>query len=208
MPRYLVIDTETSGLFNFALPADAPEQPRLASFTALEFDTDTTPPDETPEMFSTLVRPDGWEIAPEVTAINGLTTQTCMDTGVSIGSVLAYYTEKVLTGWIVVAYNAQFDTKVIRGEYRRANLPDLFEQTPNICLMRAAHKLKIEKAGEKKKGFPKLSDVIRHFFREDIEGPHHSEIDALAALRILRKMIPMNALPAPEVHYAKNRPMP
>ncbi|MEY4951800.1 MAG: hypothetical protein RL299_224, partial [Pseudomonadota bacterium] len=37
---YLVIDTETSGLFDFKKPADDPSQPRLASLAMIWADDD------------------------------------------------------------------------------------------------------------------------------------------------------------------------
>lgn len=36
--KFLVIDTETSGLFDFKTPADGPGQPRMASFAAIHLD--------------------------------------------------------------------------------------------------------------------------------------------------------------------------
>ena len=38
--KYVVIDTETSGLFDFSKPADAEGQPRLASLAMVFLDQD------------------------------------------------------------------------------------------------------------------------------------------------------------------------
>jgi DNA polymerase III epsilon subunit-like protein len=202
MTKYAVLDTETSGLFDFKLPADAPTQPRLCAITLILTDDDIEPI----ETYSALIKPDGWTVSEEITAVNGLTTERCEADGVPILEALARYTDAVKAGYVVVAFNAQFDTKVMRGEFRRAGLPDLFEETPNICAMRASKGLGVEKAGEKKGGFPKLSDVYRHFFFKELDAAHTSLSDATACLEIFRKLVQIGAAPAPEVHYAKNRP--
>ncbi len=202
MTNYLVIDTETSGLPDYKLPADDPSQPRLASFSAIETD-DTLEP---LTVYDRLIQPDGWEISAEITAINGLTTDRCQAEGVPVSLVLAYYAEKINAGYVVVAYNAQFDCKILRGEMRRAGQDDLFELTRNICAMRSCDGLKIEKAGEKKGGFPKLSDAYRHFYNEEMPEHHTAPGDAAACLAIFQKLMKYGFAKEPAVHYAKNPP--
>jgi DNA polymerase III epsilon subunit-like protein len=200
--HYLVLDCETSGLFDFAQPADAPGQPRLASL-ALVFLDDTLAAGRIVHHF---IRPDGWTMSPEVTAINGLTTEFLMEHGKPIKEVLAEYSGHVLCGAVVVAFNAQFDTKVLRGELRRAGLPDLFEATRNICVMRAcAPVCRVPKKTGSGYKFPKLAEACT-FFGITNTGAHSALGDALAAAEILRHLAKANLLPAPEVHYAKAKP--
>ena len=200
--KYLIVDTETSGLFDFSKPADAEGQPRLAALTMIPADDNGFHLDD---VRTTLIRPDGWTISPEITALNGLTTKRCADEGRPVAIVLEEYTTLVLQERAVVAYNAQFDTKVLRGELRRAGMPDLFEQTPNICLMRACHKLGIKKASGKG-GYPALADAHRHFFGGDPPEQHTSLADATSAALIWRELKERGQLPEAAVHYAKNRP--
>jgi DNA polymerase III subunit epsilon len=202
MTKYLVVDTETSGLFDFKLPADAPTQPRLCGITMILTD-ETLEPNET---YTVLIKPDGWTISPEITAINGLTTERCEAEGVPLADALAEYAGAIKDGYVVVAWNAQFDTKVMRGEFRRLGLPDLFEETPNICAMRSSTGLGIEKAGAKKGGFPKLSDAYAHFFKRGMVDAHNSLSDAAACLEVFRELVKLGVAKAPEVHYAKVRP--
>lgn len=208
MPRYLVIDTETSGLPLYAKKgepppsADAPSQPRLASFTAIA----TTPDLEIDEemSISTLIKPDGWVMSEGATAVNSLTTEQCEAEGLPVRDVLAIYSEYIETGWVIVTFNAQFDTKVMRGELRRAGMPDLFERTLNICAMRAAMKLGVQKTGDKKGGFPKQPDVYRHFYGQEPTDQHTSFGDAKACLAIFRKLVEIGAAPEPSILYAKS----
>lgn len=202
MPSYFVFDVETTGLLNFKLPADHPDQPRLAAVTfimvneRLEVEDDQT----------FLVQPDGWTISEEITAINGLTTEECEQNGVPILQVLETYRVLVQDDHrVAVAFNAQFDLKQIRSELRRAGLPDLFEETPNICTMRPCRGLGIEKINGKK-GQPGLADCYRHFYGTIPEVQHRSHADATSCLMVFRKLVQLGLAPEALVHYAKERP--
>lgn len=204
MPRYLILDTETSGLHMYAkkgeppIPADHPDQPRLASVAMLGLD-ENLEMDELAEF--TLIRPEGWEIKPDAAAVNGLTTERCLAEGINVRHALASYTRQIRDERrIVVAFNAQFDTKIMRGELRRAGMDDLFMITPNICAMRAAMKLGVQKRGEKKGGFPKLSDVYWHFFQHEIPDAHDARADVMATVEIFRELMKIGACPEPAVH--------
>ncbi len=204
MPQYMILDVETTGLFDFKKPADAEDQPRLCSVAAICVGEDIGEPLE--QSFSTLIKPDGWTIAPEITAINGLTTDRCEAEGRPIRDVLEQYAALIESGHIAVAFNAQFDLKQMRGEMRRAGMDDLFERTPNICTMRACRPLGIEKAGAKKGGFPKLADAFRHFYGKEPPAQHDALADATTCLMIFRKLMASGACPEPAVHYAKEPP--
>lgn len=202
MTKYAFLDVETSGLFDFKKPADDPSQPYMASFAMLLTDEAL----EVTHTIDLLIYPDGWEISPEVTQINGLTTDACRQNGVPITEAMAAYTEAVREGYVMVSYNAQFDLKCCRSSLRRLGLPDLFEETPNICAMRASKSLGVEKQGAKKGGFPRLTDVYFHFFKRPMEGAHTALSDATACLEVFRELMKIGACPPPAVHYAKEKP--
>ncbi len=200
--RYLVIDTETSGLFDFAQPADADGQPRMASLAMIFLNAELATESEV-QMF---VRPDGWEMNPEAGAINGLTTEHLREVGIPIADILRLYVEAVDNGCIVVSFNAQFDTKVLRGELRRAKLDDRFEKTPTICTMRASTDIvKAPKKSGKGWKFPKLHEACAHFEINN-EGAHSALHDARACAQILRYLSAMGACPEPAVYFAKEKP--
>lgn len=205
---YIIIDVETSGLYIYKNPdgtphpADAPDQPRVAEFAMIKCDDDFNIISE----YQAYIKPDGWEMTPETTAINGLKTEELALTGLPIVEVLAQYHDAIRSGHIVVAHNAQFDAKAMRGESRRVGVPDLFEETLNVCTMRSATKLdpKVKKANGKG-GFPSLADVAAHF-----NIPHsetHSAIDdARTTVLIAKALKEIGKLLAPDVHHAKNHP--
>ncbi len=56
--KFMVLDTETTGLFDFKLAADDPTQPRMATAAIILLDTI----DAEPREFGFMVKPDGWEM--------------------------------------------------------------------------------------------------------------------------------------------------
>lgn len=204
--KYAVIDTETNGLpiykdaSGVPVPADDPRQPRLAHL-ALILVGDDLVEERSIDLY---VRPDGWRMTEDATAVNGLTDEFLAENGAPIIDVLDQYTRVVDAGYVIVAYNAQFDCKQMRGELRRAGLDDRFESTPNICVMRASMKLGVKKAGGGG-GFPKLSDVCAHL-GIDLKDEHTAGGDARAALEVFRHLHSIGGLPEARVHYAKVAP--
>ena len=200
--KYLVIDTETSGLFDFSQPADADGQPRMASLAMIGLREDLT------EDFAVqyFVKPEGWAMNEEAAKINGLSMEHLNEVGVSVRVLLDSYLGYVDDGHVVVAFNSQFDTKVLRGELRRAKLDDRFEKTPTICTMRASTDIvKMPKAGKPGYKFPKLAEACKHFGIVN-EGAHSALHDARACAEILRRLVAMKRCPEPKVFFAKERP--
>jgi DNA polymerase III subunit epsilon len=201
--KYLVIDTETTGLFDFSRPADAEGQPRLCSIAFV------IAKEKGQELESEhfMVRPDGWSIeGTEAQTVNRLTDDQLRTCGVPVREVLEHYTELILDdGLIVCAFNAQFDTKVMRAELRRAGMDDLFDRTPNICLQRASVPYKDQGLKLSRGRYARLSDVCE-FFGIANAMAHDALSDALATCEVLQRLIADGKLPAPAVHFAKERP--
>lgn len=205
---YVVIDVETSGLYIYKNadgtphPADAPDQPRLAELAIIFCDDGFNVERE----YQAYIQPDGWEMTAEATAINGLTTDDLILNGVPLPMVLAVYHTAILSGRVVLAHNAQFDCKSLRGESRRLGIPDLFEETFNVCTMRSAMKVipKIKKLNGKG-GFPGLVDVAAYY---GIPHPEtHSALDdARTTILVAKALHEGGWLLAPDVHRAKNHP--
>lgn len=199
---YLIIDTETTGLFDFTKPADAPGQPYLAELAMVRTDAEVVMEDI--ETF--LIKPEGWVMPAAAGAVNGLTTERLEAEGVPVAYALDAYVKAVGEGYIVAAFNAQFDTKIMRAALRRAGRPDMFETTPNICIMRALTGVcKIPKKDGKGIKNPKLSEALAYFKIEGHAG-HSAHGDAYSAYQLLKWLKRLDLMPVPEVKYAKNRP--
>jgi len=203
MQKYMIFDTETNGLFDFSKPADADGQPRLASLAMIILDGDLKV--ESAETY--FVKPDGWKMTEGATAVNGLTDEYLEANGIPIEEVLLKYSEIVDAGIDLYAFNAQYDTKVMRSEFRKLGLDDRFEQTKNTCIMKALIDVcQIPRKSGKAFKYPKLVEACAHF---GIDFPNqHTEMgDATVTMELLKKLIELDMLPEPEVHYAKKRPV-
>ena len=205
--KFAVFDTETTGLFQFKdqttgepIPADAPGQPRMASFAAILTDERGVEIERT----KFFVKPDGWTINDTYAAeVNGLTDEFLNANGVPVAEVLDYWAKLIERGLIAAAFNAQFDCKMMRAELRRAGRDDLFEKTKNVCLMRALAPYKREGLCIMR-GMVKLSEACSYFGIIN-ENAHDAMADAEAARGILERLIADRRLPEPKVHLAKAR---
>lgn len=183
-PKYAILDTETSGLFDYSKPADAEGQPRLASFAMICVD------DLLQEFlaFDFLIQPNGWIMSPEAEKINGLSNDRLAAYGVEIKKVLDLYMETLSQGYTVAAFNAPYDLKVMRGELRRAQMLDLFDTTQSFCVMRALTDVcRVPRATGSGYKFPSLAQACAHF---KIEQPaaHSAMGDANSVLELMRRM--------------------
>lgn len=216
MLKFEAFDTETTGLpLRGArgappIPADHPHQPRVVSFAGIK--CDDLGREVSRQKF--YVKPEGWTVqeftdrqlaANQKTAvsINGLTDEFLNDNGVPISDVLDYYEDSVKSGLIISAFNAQFDTKMMRGELRRAGRDDLFEETSNICAMRALAPY-ADRGLCISRGYVKLSEAAE-FFGFPLDN-HEVMSDTIGVQKILEILIRDGLLPEPKILRAKNHP--
>jgi DNA polymerase III subunit epsilon len=201
---YAVFDTEGTGLFRYDQPADAAGQPRLASLTLIYVDADLNVERE----YSVFVRPDvnDYAMTEGAQKAHGLTVEFLNEHGIPVTEALTEYLSAIDNGRIMVAHNSQHDMKQLRAELRRAGMQDRFEDSPNICTMRAMTDVcKIPPKGNRG-GYkwPALSEALLFIGAENL-GDHSAINDAKGALELLRYLKKHNALPEAAVHYAKGR---
>lgn len=174
--KFAVIDTETSGLFDFKLPADASGQPRLAHFCMVLTDENL----QETKTVDLLVKPEGWVMSAEAMAVNNLTMEYLLRCGQPVAESLDAYEIAISMGFTIAAFNVAYDAKIMRGELRRAGRSDIYEQTPTFCVMRAAQKV----IGGK---VPSLARACEHFGIPQTAA-HTALDDARCALRVMQKM--------------------
>ncbi len=198
--KFCVFDTESTGLFDYKLPADDPSQPRLASAAFILLDGIHAEPRE----FGFLVKPDGWVMTAEAEAVNGLSMEILEAGGTPVADVLDFWAGIIGDGYNIAAYNAQHDCKMIRSELRRAGRDDLFTRTRNSCLMRPMTSAMKGQRASGAKGWPKLAEACE-FFGIERGGAHTAMGDARDAMHVLRALFERQLLPYPDVHFAKGK---
>lgn len=194
---YIIIDTETSGLFRRRDPitkevirSDAPGQPRMAEFGAVMLDNDFNIMDE----YQSYIQPVGWDhdMSQEAIDVHGLTMDFLREHGKPVELALNVYTNAIeIEKRIVIGFNQQHDGRMMRAELRRAGMPDLFEITPNICAMRSITtnmKGQIKKLNGKG-GFPRLIDACAHFNIPYDEAKRHTALEDARVTAHLAKLL-------------------
>lgn len=175
----LFFDTETTGMVNFRIPEDHPDQPRLVQVAALLVDVEG----RTVGQIDAIVEPVGFAIPRAATAIHGITTEHACASGVDIRSALSLFGQFCQRATLVVAHNVAFDVAVMRAEYRRAGLADRVGSLRRYCTMRAAMKLVKYKDARGRRKWPTLSETYRHFYGVDLAGAHDAMSDVIACRR-------------------------
>lgn len=228
--KFIVLDTETSGIMDYKRPADAEGQPRVAEVALIYLDENLKVERE----YQAYVQPDGWEVEPGAYAINGLTVDFLLENGVPIEMPLAVYSQAILEGRSVIAHGAQFDCKMMRAELRRLEAKtaaeqkrdvdegaDLFEKTRSLCIMHGllSHakqtgrwlnkydpegNVLLTKAGTPAGGMPKLTDACRYYSIPLPEKAHGALDDARVAALIFKAMVDEGFDREAIVHYSKN----
>jgi DNA polymerase III subunit epsilon len=198
----LCFDTETNGLPDYKAPSDAPHQPHMVQFGAVLCHLETG---EELHAVKHLVRPDGWEISPEMTAIHGISQEQAMAEGIPEADVAAVYWELVHKASMRVAFNLAFDDRIMRSALLRAGKDrgeiDALKDAPKFCAMQGSRKLvnlaptdKMMAAGFKTAKNPNLSEAYQFFFDEELMDAHTALADCRACARIffhIRQKVPL-----------------
>lgn len=186
----LFYDTETTGFINEGKPVDHPSQPYLVQLAAL-----LVRPDGRVIAGMSLIVDNGVEIPAAAAAVHGITTEAAASLGVSPATALSAFAHFYQRADLCVAHNMRFDKKVMEAaiarSYRRVKPLD----KPSFCTMEAATPIinlpptdRMKKAGFNKPKPPKLSECIKYFFDEALEGAHDALIDVAACKRVYFKI--------------------
>jgi DNA polymerase III epsilon subunit-like protein len=145
--------------------------------------------------FSTLIRPEGWEIAPGAQRVHGISTKKALKRGVPVATVLPAFDVELEAAGLIVAHNLEFDQTIMTAEFIRAGLPHHFDEVKGFCTMRGTTEychLTPKKYGEYK--WPKLSELHAICTGKPHAGAHDAMGDAEAVVRCLRALQKAQAL--------------
>jgi DNA polymerase III subunit epsilon len=198
---FLAFDTETQGLPLFREPSDHPDQPHIVQFAALLIDPETRAESRCVDL---IVRPDGWTISPEVSAIHGITHERAMDEGVPEAQVREAYLDMLGVSHLRIAHNTPFDDRIMRICMLRGGIArdaiEILEARDKFCTMRAASDImklppteRMARAGFSKPKPPRLEECIEFFFGEKMEGAHNALFDTRACARVYWHLMDMKA---------------
>lgn len=183
----LFFDTESNGLPNMKIPpGDAAGQPNIVQLAAMLTDNEGALMAE----ISFLVKPEGWTISKELSAIHGITTEMCEMYGLSIKGILSIFSRMALNASSLVAHNIRFDLFMLEIEAARTGV---FIELPKqyYCTMKSATNVvkipptpKMASCGMTCFKNPNLAETYRHFFGVDFEDAHNALADVRACKEI------------------------
>ena len=191
---WVFIDTETTGKALMREGPEHPGQPRIVQLACQLYAPDRKLVAE----FSTLVKPDGFTIPADATAIHGISTEDATAYGLKIATALGVLCQFIKRAKLLVAHNAMFDCRVIHSELLRLKNADMllaFMECERHCTMEASTPaLKIPskyRAGEFK--WPKLQEAHQHFLGRQFDDAHDAMADVRACAAVYFAMNPSPA---------------
>lgn len=189
----LFYDTETTGLPDYRSPSEAEHQPHIVQFAAILVDPKTKIERASIDL---IIKPNGYEIPKKVSDIHGITNEIAHTCGVGERYVTNIFLGLRERATLEVAHNISFDRRIMRiaGVRELAMSRDEVERSEtkaSFCTMKAALHIvnlpptqRMLAAGFSGPKQPKLSECIKHFFNEDLDGAHNALVDVRACARL------------------------
>lgn len=190
--KTLILDTESTGLFDYRKRADEEGQPRIAQIAMLLVEaSDDWSQVHTETDCDFLIRPDGWEMPADLAEKlgHGITQERLLADGIPIADALDRYTNLFDQVELIAGFNVEYDLKLVRGELRRLGRPDRYAERPVFCAMRAATPLcAIPRKNGRGFKFPKLAEAVEILCGAPITGAHNAAHDAQSSLSVIRAL--------------------
>lgn len=175
---YLFFDTETTGLpQGFGRPAEDLDAWSTARLVQLSWIVDR---DGEEIGFSDLIiRPDGFEIPQEASAIHGITQIEAMAKGAELKRAVYYFLGAARMADVVVGHNIEFDLGVVGAELIRTWGKNYLDEVVKEDTMKASVDFcQIPSARGYK--WPKLMELYTKLFGKEFDDAHDSMNDVRA----------------------------
>lgn len=182
----LFYDFETSGLPLFSEPSEHPDQPHIVQVGAQLVNMDTR---VVVQSLDVIVRPNGWSIPEDVSAIHGITTEMACDMGVPEDIAV----EMLLALWkpdaprLRIGHNQQFDARIMRIGLMRflgEQMADIWKAGEAQCtqilatpILKLPPTAKMKAAGRGHHKSANLREAYEYFTGKPLSGAHNAMVD-------------------------------
>lgn len=136
-----------------------------------------------------VIKPDGFVVSTESTAIHGITNAYAVENGCSIHDVFKALGDVLPLCCTLIAHNIDFDMHILKSELFRYGYKDLIRQidaTHHVCTMKKGKEVM------KKRTFPKLQVLYKFLYDEDMENAHNAQYDTYYCFKCYTKMFPLD----------------
>ena len=185
----LAFDTETTGLPLFKEPSEHPDQPHIVQLAAVLVELDTR---RELACMDVIVKPEGWTIPAEVSAIHGITQEHALDVGipeaVAVEMLLALWAQRTR-----IAHNEQFDARIVRIACMRhaPAFADSWKAGHAECTQLLSTPIlnlppteKMKRAGFNRPKSANLGEAYEFFTGRKLENAHSAMADTRACLEV------------------------
>jgi DNA polymerase III epsilon subunit-like protein len=140
---------------------------------------------------SHIIRPDGFTIPAEATAIHGISHSRASDEGEDLERVLDEFANVLKSPSItLVAHNLDFDCGVVGAEFFRLNKNSRLLELPAVCTMKTtAAVCRLPRPHGPGFKWPTLEELHLHLFARSYEHPHDAASDLQACARCFFRLV-------------------
>lgn len=186
----LFCDTETTGKLDFRLPLMHPAQPRLVQVAAYLAERGDDGALRHVASVNEIVRPDGWQVPPEATAIHGISHERAAAFGLPLDEVLSRVltlvdeADESMGVGRFVAHNVPFDNRILLSELARTgnDVTRLGVLRPFCTMQSLTDRMRLPGRWPGKYKWPTLDEAYQFCFARPIadRATHSAMVDLLA----------------------------
>jgi len=181
MKKILFIDLETTGLptSHYIDPSETHHWPYIVEIAWLLTDYDS---DKVLKEYHEIIKPEGYDIPVESTAIHQITQEKAMQNGLEIKTVLDELIIDLQNSTILVAHNLDFDANVLRAAFHRLGYDiNVIDRLQDFCAMQNfTEYCKIVKNGSYEYKWPSLDELHEKVFGDKMIKKHSAMADVYA----------------------------
>lgn len=205
----LALDVESTGLIeDYKVSTSEYEKyPCLVEVAFFLIDTETR---DILERKCYVIRPHGWEIPEETTAIHGISTEDAMERGVDLDIVLDEVWVMQQKAEMLLAWNGTYDSKLIRAGCCRVGMEPDLTKIPLIDPMHLSrahfnipNQPKNGKPARKGSKLPKLTEAYEASFGEPMTGAHSADTDVQGMVEVFFDLLDQGVIN--NEHFEKAR---
>lgn len=190
--KRLFFDTETTGLpKDYSQPAENFNAwPRMVQLGFI-FQEDG----KEPVKHGVLIKPEGFVIPPEATALHGITQEMAEEDGIEIDHALKAFWNALGQADVLIGHNVSFDDKIVGSEFTRRFGVNHLKDKKKICTMLSStNYCKIPQSSGRGWKWPKLTQLYNILFGRDFEGAHDALNDVTATMECYFELVKLGVI--------------
>jgi len=178
--KYIVFDTETTGMYDFKAPADSPNQPYIVQLAAALVNEQA----RVLGSINFITVPYGITIPMDAAKVHGITDAIAEEFGVDEQFALEAFSKLASMADVAVAHNMNFDASIVRTAVLRKKVAPFLPKN-RFCTMHASTDVcKLPSKGRSYK-WPKLQEAFQILVDPNgFDGAHDAMVDVLACKEV------------------------